>query len=279
MRRFQGIHTLAFAAIIAGCTAGAEGPLPTGVAAKLMPKASPHVPPTGGPFRVNGIPPEFVQGATANGQLWEGLTRPAPLPGSTWASSDERVLDVIGTLGPNASVGARAAGTATVTASAPGVTVRLPVVVHPRPGHVTEPASAPVLITGFHVGELSDGHWPAFVPLAMLSSPNGRPLMLLEMELVVPGLPPLMPCFTNMALSDVPRWLVGYVHGDWELAYAPPGARDPGADATLRIVVRDEAATTWLVETTGPVEPIARPTEDLGGHPPGWHCSPRLDLP
>lgn len=278
MRRFEGIHTLAIAAVLAGCTSGAEGRLPTEAAATLMPGASPPAPPTGGRFRIS-ILPELVQGATAHGEVWDGVTGPAQLPGTTWASSDTRVLDIVGTLGPVASVGARAAGTATVAASAPGVAVRLPVVVHPRPGQVTAPDAAPVLITDFRVGELADGRWPALVPLATLRSRDGRPLLLLEMELVVPGLPPLMPCFTNMALADVPRWLVGFAYGDWEVAYAPPAAREPGAEATLRIIVRDGAATTWLVEARGPVEPVALPTEDFGGHPLGWHCAPRLELP
>lgn len=279
MRRSHGIHTLALATVLAGCSGDAEGRLPTEAAATLMPGASPPAPPTGGHLRVNGILPELVEGATAIGAVWEGLSRPARLPGLTWASSDKRVLDIIGTLGPNAQVGARAAGTASVTAHSAGVTVRQEVVVHPRPGQVTAPDSAPVLITGFRVGELSGGTWSTLVPLATLRSRDGRPLMLLEMELVVPGLPPLLPCFTNMALLAAPRWLVGFQYGDWEVAYAPPAAREPGAEATLRIVVRDEAATTWRVEMRGPVEPVALPTEDFGGHPLGWHCAPRLELP
>lgn len=281
MRLSVEVHTLLFLSVlaVAGCSDG-SAEMPTGLVAPVPATT----PPSGLTFRIRGVPSEMVQGSSAwaaaeavdaEWNLLESAT--------TWYSTDTNVVAFATPQHPATHVRTRTPGTAEVTARAwaLGLTATTTVTVHPRPTQLTHADSAPVVISNFRVGELTYREEPTFVPLATLRSRSAGTLVLLEMEFIVPGLSSMVPCATNREISrsGVPRALTVESYGDWELEMSALGTRDPDAEAILRIIVRDEASRTWLVEAKGPIEPLSLPTTYSSGDASPWSCASRATSP
>ena len=273
MRWSQRIHTvmLVSAIVVAGCSTEPSAPLPS------EPRAAPAIAPPR--LHVSWLPPEVVIGTTAMALLsaFDSAWNPLELPSVRWSSSDTSVVAIGQASQHAAQMEARSVGTSLVSAEALGATRRQQVVVYSRPTQVTVPDSAPIEIADFSVGVLSESY--NFVPQARLRAKGNTTLMLLEMELEVAGVPPIAPCATSRVVTVVPRPLVGEVYGDWELEFGAPGLWDPEAEATLRIIVRDRDAKTWLVEARGPLRNLEPPASYTGGPITPWSCAIRATPP
>jgi hypothetical protein len=290
MPRSARVHSLTLAAAIfaAGCAGDSVVVLPTEPAAGPARDSSGSVPSTPAPtapapdLRIYYLHDELVadfQGLATVGAVEDPSGDPPDLGAVSWSSSDSLVLSFADPSRWATYALARGGGAAEVSASALGTTVRKSVVVHPRPTQLADPDSAPVVITDFRVGEVAGYGWLTLVPFAALQARGDAPVMLLEMELLVSGLPASLPCATNRIISRERRPLVVESYGDWELEHSILGTLTPDAEATLRIIVRDEKGGTWLVEAKGPVRPVGSPTTYGPGDGSPWSCGAVIDPP
>ncbi len=190
----------------------------------------------------------------------------------TWRTSDSTIASVTAFGSTAATVIGKHPGVVTITATLPGLTATIAVVVLPG-----EDTAAPLLvIESFRMVEFqypgyADWFYAPQIRLRETRGASGA--VMTKLEFVIPGLLAAPPCNASVPVgSGQTIDLFQEIYGDYQYTISATGVRASGADATAIMTVTDGRGRNTKLVVTGPVVPGALPTTYTGGNP-AWTCS------